>query len=80
MTTGHKHRTVKVKQGSLLHRVLTVEILHTSDLAWVDRSRFVFGPCDASRGVHLCWVLRPLGVLHGLTGLTLRVSGEVCDE
>ena len=76
MTTGHKHRTVKVRRASLVYRALTIEILHTSDLAWVDRSRMVFGPCALTRGVHTCYVLRPLGILHGLTGLTLEVHDE----
>lgn len=75
MTAGHKHREVHVKRDGLAHRWLTVpSLVVTRNLDWVDRSRLVFGPMRCPGGCHesgVYWRLSPLGVLHGLTGLTL---------
>lgn len=71
MTTGHKHRTIKVTRNSLLYRVLSKPtLLHDTDLDRLDASRFVFGPCPKHDD---CYRLSPLGLLHGLTGLTLEM-------
>jgi hypothetical protein len=75
MTAGHTHRIVKVRRGGLAHRLLTRRTLWVSgNLERVDRSRFVYGPTDDPDR----WRLSPLGLLHGLTGLTLQpVDGSL---
>lgn len=71
MTSGHKHRLLKVKRGGRLRRWLTKPTLLVSrNEEWVDRSRLVFGPVEGEEGA---WRISPLGLLHGLTGLTLNV-------
>lgn len=74
MTAGHRHRTVRVKRDGWLDRALRIPTLwHSTNYDWIDRSRLVFGPCD---DVGYCWRLSPLGLLHGLIGLTLEVRDE----
>lgn len=71
MTEGHKHRMLKVKEGGLVERLLTGPVLRRStDRGLVDRSGMVWHcePEDLETGPYL---LRPLGLLHGLSGLTL---------
>lgn len=82
MTAGHKHRTVKVFPGAhpitgTVVRLLRTPLYHTSDIERVDRSRFVWGPCQPDKGQEsACWYLSTLGILHALTGLTLEVHGD----
>jgi hypothetical protein len=68
MTTGHKHRIVKVKRGGLTYRVLRKRLWHTLNGPYVTRSMFVFGPCPEHKH---CWALSLLGILHTFTGLTV---------
>lgn len=74
MTTGHKHREVRVKRDGWPYRVLRKPLLVLSDkhTAYVDRSRLVFGVRTSTRDHHEEYTLSLLGVLHALTGLTLR--------
>lgn len=72
MTGGHKHRLIGVRNGSWLYRVLRYPILHTRNIRWADESRLVFGPCEKHGDD--CWCLSLLGLLHGLTGLTIEVK------
>ncbi len=76
MTAGHKHRHVKVRKGSLLHRVLTKPLRHTYSPKVADASRFVYGPCRLHPVPEpfACYHTSPLGILHPLTGLTLDVQ------
>ena len=78
MTTGHRHRTIRVKQQSVIRRLLTKPLLHTYSDARAERSRYVWGPCYQhgyrADGTTYCWTLSALGVLHALTGLTLEVK------
>lgn len=76
MTAGHKHRVVRVKRGSRLHRVLTRPTLRVATTDRADRSRFVYGPVAGQHGVPFLWRLSPLGVLHAMFGLTLDVRDE----
>lgn len=61
---------VKTRHGSLLYRMLTVELFRTSNRHRVMRSRWMFAQDE--RG----YVLRPIGVLHTLFGLVLDVRDE----
>lgn len=70
MTRGHRHRTVTVRYKGLLHRVLTMT-LFTVGTEQAEKSRLVYGQTDSPDR----WRLSPLGLLHGLTGLTLDVRG-----
>lgn len=59
MTEGHKHRTVKVKEGGAIVRLLTGHVLmRTRSRAWVERSNMVWfsEPEDLESGPYL---LRP---------------------
>lgn len=74
MTDGHKHRTLNVKPNGVVRRILTRPTLHLSDdIERVDRSRFVYGPVEGEPGLYR---LSPLGVLHGLFGVTLALRME----
>jgi len=68
MSEGHTHREVRVPP--MVERVLTVPLFHTTNAVWADRSRMVFKP-GRTEGE---WALSALGILHGLTGLTLDTS------
>lgn len=73
MTDGHRHRHVRLPLP--LVRLLTRPVFSTTDPARAVDSRFA-------------WTLRPhehekneftlstLGILHGLTGLTLKIKDE----
>jgi hypothetical protein len=71
MTPGHKHRYVTIRQGGLLYRVLRKPFLETTNRTWVERSKMVFGVVDKTEHEHEHYTLSLLGILHGLTGLTL---------
>lgn len=71
MTAGHQHRLVRVKDGGLVHRALRYPLLTTGRAGWVKNSIFVFGPVEDAPGR---WNLTLLGILHGLTGLTLTTQ------
>lgn len=74
MTGGHRHRFIRTRSGSLLARVLPGTIIWRSrNLRVVERSRFVYRPDPDEKGHYL---LSLLGLLHGLTGLTLYVEDE----
>ena len=70
MTEGHKHRTIRVRNNGLLRKALTRPTLAYTDTATAERSRFAWGPTRCPD----VWRLSPLGLLHGLTGLTLWVD------
>lgn len=73
MTSGHRHRTWTVKQDGVVHRALTVPtIWRTRRVAWARRSRLVFSPVDTFEDPEV-YRLSPLGLLHGLAGLTLEM-------
>lgn len=76
MTDNHKHRTIKVKRGGLVERLLRKPTLLTSsNFERVDRSRMVWGPVYPELGMHSpAWRLTPLGLLHGVFGLTLEMK------
>ena len=71
MTTGHKHRHLKVKKGGLIFRVLRKPLWYTRDVDRVDASPYPYGLSE-SRGYYLSL----LGVLHRWTGLTLDTRSK----
>ncbi len=86
MTSGHTHRVIRAREGSLVERLLCGPVIaRSTDLARVERSRWVWLPEVQARTSRTpqpdVYVLRPLGVLHGLFGLTLDiVDDQVEDE
>lgn len=77
MTEGHKHRTVEVKRGSLVYRLLKKQFFVTASGDRAEKSRFVYGPapCPARGCTDMNrYGLSLLGLLHPLTGLTLEVK------
>lgn len=68
MTAGHRHRIVRLKRDGLLWRALTRPTLHVTDARRAQRSRFVYGKVSTELNTYR---LSPLGVLHGLIGLSL---------
>lgn len=76
MTAGHRHRHIRVREGSLPYRVLRKPLLVLSDkhTAYVDRSRLVFGTRVSKADHHDEYTLSLLGILHGLTGLTIKTK------
>lgn len=83
MTTGHKHRTIKVRSrlGLRLVAVLKYPLFITTNLDRVDRSSYPYGPMKPSTtlsGRPVAprpeeWYLSALGILHRWTGLTFDV-------
>ncbi len=72
MTTGHRHRTFTVKRDGLAIRVLRGVILwRSANIDHVESSRFVYRGEPDARGRY---PLSLLGLLHGLTGLTLEAQ------
>ena len=71
MSERHEHKEVRVPR--VVEWALTRPVWRTTDIGWADRSRMVFKPAKAD-GV---WVLSTLGILHGLTGLTLVTSDKI---
>lgn len=67
MTDGHRHHTITVGSPTLL-RILTWPLATTRDRSRAEDSRWTWR--DAGTGVY---TLSPLGILHTLTGLTVRV-------
>lgn len=80
MTAGHTHRYVKVREGSLVYRVLKKTLLTTTNRDRVERSRMVFGVVQDDRDEHEHYTLTLLGLLHGLTGLTIRTQPRRYDQ
>lgn len=77
-TRFHKHWTIPITAGSLLHRVLRKPLFHSTNTEYVHKSRLVFGPClkhNTAKGP--CHYLSLLGLLHGLTGLVMDVLPNV---
>lgn len=68
MTAGHRHRVVHVKRDGLVRWLLQRPTLAVVGTAKADRSRLAWGPTDDPNR----WRLSPLGLLHGLTGLTIE--------
>lgn len=58
---------IRTADKSLLFRLLTITLYRTTDRAKAARSRFEYGQ-DGNT-----YFLRPLGILHGLIGLTLEI-------
>lgn len=72
MTVGHRHRTFTVKRDGLVMRVLRgVIVWRSANVEKVDASRLVYRGEPDSKGRY---PLSLLGLLHGLTGLTLEVE------
>lgn len=88
MTSGHKHREVRVFDDAhpLVLRavkVLQTPLYHSSDRDKVDASPYPYGPCEPAKGLDsVCWYLSPLSFLHRWTGLTIRTDEpeEKTDE
>lgn len=77
MSAGHRHRTVKVRRGGRVHRWLTEPTLGYACERQAEASRYIWGPVSDSLGVIPgLYRLSPLGLLHGLVGLTLWVQPE----
>lgn len=75
MTTGHKHRHLKVKKNGRLHRVLTKPLLMSTDLKHVEASAYPYGPVFPQMGMQCpVWYLSALSILHRWTGLTLETK------
>lgn len=75
MTAGHKHREIRVKRDGVVSRVLRYPLLRTRDREWVDKSILVFGTVDPPvYAGDEQFYLSALGILHGWTGLTLRMK------
>lgn len=72
MTPGHKHRTISLKHGGLTMRLLTKHLVETMDYDRVEHSRWVWG-LTIQEG-YTVYVLSPLGILHALFGLTIKVK------
>lgn len=70
-TRLHRHWHVPVRYDSLVYRVLRKPLIHSMNLPRVDKSVFVFGPCKVHGDAGDCYTLSLLGILHGLTGLTI---------
>jgi hypothetical protein len=76
MTEGHKHRTVRVRKGGLIHRLLCKPLYWTDDRAKVDASPYPYGVYQyVSTDREVYW-LSALSILHRWTGLTLEVKKE----
>lgn len=75
MTTGHKHRHLRVRSWDTpLVRVLRRPLWHRSDTNRVDASPYPYGVCpQTDQGAPTCYTLSLLGILHRWTGLTLEV-------
>lgn len=69
MTTGHKHRTIVMRNGALL-RLLRAPLIKSLDLDRAQRSRYAWRaePHDGGN----VYVLSLLGILHGWFGLTVE--------
>jgi len=79
MSEGHAHREIDVppRLQPLVDRVLLRPVLLTSrNFDWVDRSRLVFKPGKREGD----WVLSPMGVTHGLTGLVLNYPDSTKEQ
>lgn len=72
-TKWHRHWNVRTARGSWLHRFLTKRRWHCWDEKKVMRSRFVYSQPFPERLPEV-YGLSILGILHGLTGLTLDVK------
>lgn len=73
MTTGHRHRTVKIRNQGLL-RFLRTSLYQTTDRAKVDRSPYPYGvmvDLSADNPLGEIYYLSVLSVLHRWTGLTI---------
>lgn len=69
-TRWHKHWHVKVRYNSRLYRLLKIVLWRSTDEDYVRRSRLVWGQPDTRDDAY---TLTVLGLLHTLTGLTLRL-------
>lgn len=86
MTTGHRHRVVRLPAGSRRLRALQRPLVATTDAGRAERSRWVWGritgddptyPRRLRTGSPLrpdAFVLTPLSILHTLTGLTIETE------
>lgn len=75
MTAGHKHRHVKIRQGSRLHAFLTKPRYYSVDMAQIMASPYPYGPVYPERGYGCpVWYLSILSVLHRWTGLTIEAK------
>lgn len=76
-------RTIRTRDGSRLHRALTVTLAETVDRQRAEASRLCWGQHVALLSdpgtfteplpIHV-YRLTPLGILHALTGVTLQVD------
>lgn len=75
-TRYHRHWHVPVTYGSLLYKVLRKPwiTLDESHLAYVERSRLVWGVTSEPGTQYNLYTLSLLGLLHGLTGMTIRTK------
>lgn len=78
MTTGHKHRVVRIRKGSRLHVLLTQPLVWShEDLSRVDNSPYPWGPSNEALfqrdpAAPQPFYLSALSILHRWTGLTLQ--------
>lgn len=77
-TGMHRHITIAVKRDGLVHRMLTRPTLAVVSRERAEQSRLVYGPVldESGQIVPDRYRLSPLGLLHGLIGLTLCVDCE----
>jgi hypothetical protein len=73
-TRFHRHWHVTVRKQGRIYRWLRKPRLRTCDREYVERSRLVWGVHEYPHGT--IYVLTILGILHGLTGLTLVWQDE----
>jgi len=86
MTAGHRHRTIRLTEGSLLLRLLRHPLKATSNRASLRRSRWVYGMVEPgaprypspiqtpSPPMPVAYLLTPLSICHTLFGLTVEVT------
>lgn len=88
MTDGHQHRTIRLPEHSIRLHLLRAPLRRSTDRERVERSRFTWRADDVaeirtlSGRVVRTWPsspayeLTPLGILHGLFGLTVDTRSE----
>lgn len=69
MSSGHRHRTIRLHRDSRLLRVLLVTVYTTSDRDKAHRSPFMY-----RMGMGMRYRMTLLGVLHRYLGVTVDVK------
>lgn len=60
---------IKLRRGSFLFEVLTIPLVITRNRKLAEKGRITWGAVDDNT-----FVLRPLGILQGLIGLTVELK------